>query len=92
MGDVGMSAFKWGIKIAYALGITSALIAFLLLGVSSVGVLLNESVVLDLLYLIQMWLPFNLTPLFSWLFVTVSSYFMFRLYLMGYNLLHQALD
>lgn len=89
--NIGITSFKWGIKITYAFAMTAFFIVFLGLAISSVNVLLNDSIVLDLLYLIQMWLPFNINPMFSWLFMATTAYFAFRLSAIGYSILHRAL-
>lgn len=92
MGEIGVAAFKWGVKFTYALGMVVFLITFLALGVSAIGVALNGSMVLDLLYFTQMWLPFNLNPLFTWLFTAVTAYIAYRLGIIGYTIIHNVLE
>lgn len=92
MDTVPVAAFKWGVKIGYAFLVVSFFVVFIGLAVSAVGVLLNESITEDVLYLIQMWLPFNITPMFSWLFVATTAYFAYRLAATGYNIIHNALQ
>lgn len=92
MGEIGVSAFKWSIKLTYALASVVFLIVFIALAVSAIGVALNGSMVLDLMYFIQMWLPFNLNPLFVWLFTSVTAFFSFRLSMIGFNILNRVLN
>lgn len=92
MGEIGVAAFKWGMKFTYALSTVVLLVVFIAIAVSAIGVALNGSMVLDLLYFIQMWLPFNLNPLFVWLFTSVTAYFAFRLSIVGFNILNRVLD
>lgn len=92
MGEIGVQAFKMGIKLSYAFSMVVLLVVFIALAVSAIGVALNGSVVLDLLYLVQMWLPFNLNPLFTWLFTSVTAYFGYRLSLLGFTILQNVVD
>lgn len=92
MGEVGVAAFKMGIKMSYALSMVVLLVVFIALGVSAISVALNGSVVMDLVYLMQMWLPFNLNPLFTWLFTAVASYFAYRLSFIGFSIIQNVVD
>lgn len=88
----GIQAVKWSLKLGYALAMIALLVIFLGIGVSALGVALNFSVLFDLLYLIQMWLPFNLAPIIAWLFSSVAAYLTWRLSLLGFDILHGVLD
>lgn len=92
MGEIGVSAFKWGMKFSYALATVVLFVTFIAFTVSGIGVALNGSVVLDLLYFTQMWLPFNLNPMLTWLFTSITAYFAYRLSLMGFTILRNVLD
>lgn len=90
--DAAADVLKIGMKYSYALAMVIAFIALLNLTISWIFVGLNFSVVMDLLYLIQMWLPFNLTPLIAWLNVMATAYLTYRLYLLGFSILRGLLE
>lgn len=90
--DAATSILKLGLKYSYVLAMVVAFITLLNLTISWIFVGLNFSVVADLLYLTQMWLPFNLTPLIAWLNVMATAYLTYRLYLLGFNILRGLLE
>lgn len=88
----GIQAVKWSLKLGYALAMIALFVIFLGLGVSAIGVALNFSVLFDILYLVQMWLPFNLSPVIAWLFTSVTAYLAWRVAIIGFDVLHGVLD
>lgn len=91
MEGVIVSPIKWGIRFTFVMSMVVLFIVLLNIMISFVGVALNGSVLLDLLYLVQMWLPFNLNPLLVWLSTAVTAFIAYRLSIFAYNFINGLL-
>jgi len=83
---------KIALKMSYVLAMVILFIGLLNLTISLVFVGLNNSVLVDILYLMQMWMPFNMTPLIAWVNVMAVAYLTYRLYIIGFNILKGLLS
>lgn len=66
-GQAVIQVLKIAVRLSFVVGVITAFGGILFLAISTVGVVLNGGVVADLMALVQMWLPFNLAPVLSWL-------------------------
>jgi len=60
--------------------------------ISSITVMLNQSALTDVLYIIDMWLPFNLTVLISWLISGSIIFLTYRLAVFSYRLIAEFIN
>jgi len=81
MGEVAVSVVKWLVRLSIIVSLILAFIVFYNFIYSLIGVTLNDSVIADLLALFQMWLPFNLSIVFSWLLTASVLYLSYRVIL-----------
>lgn len=86
-----LSFFKVSLKLGYVLAMLSFFVTLLVLATSAIFVIFNGSVVADILYLVQMWLPFNLAPIYTWLIVACGLYITYKLYVIGFSVINGVL-
>lgn len=91
MEGVILTPLKWGLRFSFVMSMILLFIVILNIIISFVGVALNGGVLLDLLYLAQMWLPFNLNPMLVWISTTVTAFIAYRLSIFAYNFLNGLL-
>lgn len=71
---------------------SSVIIVFLVmmtLIISLVTITLNGTVIMDLYYLVQLWLPFNLSVVFTWIITLILAYFAYRVALWALTLFNE---
>lgn len=78
MGDIAVAAVKWAVRLGIIISLIFAFTILYNLAYSMIGVTINQSVIGDLLSLVQMWLPFDLDVLMAWLFTGVGLYITYR--------------
>lgn len=79
MVDLAKFFIQMILKSSLFFAMVFAFIVFLNFALSLTLVGLNSNVLTDLFALVQMWLPFNLNVLLTWLFTVTSLYFVYRL-------------
>jgi len=72
------------IKTGFWSSVVIVFITLLTLILSLVLISLNGSVVMDLYYMIQLWLPFNLNVILTWIITLVLAYTVYRLALWAF--------
>ena len=91
MNTALIQPLKWGLRLSFVLSMVLLFIVILNIIISFVTITLNGGVLLDLLYLIQVWLPFNLNPLLVWISTTVTAFIAYRLSIIAYNFLNNVI-
>lgn len=76
MGDLVTSIIKWTVRILVGIVALTALVSLLGFIYSMVFIQLNNNFLTDLVILLQVWLPFNLSVVFLW-FTTVGLLYVF---------------
>ena len=84
--------FGWGIKIALALSLAFAFIAFLTIGISLMNVVVNSTILADIYIIVQAWLPFNLNVVLTWLFTASTGLVAYRLAVWALNVMNTVLE
>ena len=79
MGEVAVNVIKWAAKIGFWAGAVFAFVVLLSFIVNGVGVVVNQSIIAELMGIVQVWLPFNLAVVFGWLITATGLYFTYRL-------------
>ena len=89
MIDGIISIAKIAVIIVIALSAILALTTVVLFIYGAISIALNGNVITDMLYIVQMWLPFNLGPVIAWLLAIVNLYLLYKLasIVMRYTLL-----
>jgi len=75
MGEIAINVVKWAAKIGFWSATVLAFIAVLNFIISGTQTVANQSVIGELIGIVQMWLPFNLNVVFAWL-ITAGGLFM----------------
>lgn len=76
----GAIAFiKIGTRAVFVIAVILSFSALLMTSINLISVAINGSVLADIGAMIQVWLPFNLNAMTSWLFLTSALYFAYRL-------------
>lgn len=76
----GAIAFiKIGTRAVFVIAVIMAFSALLMTSLNFITIAFNGSVLADIGAMIQVWLPFNLNAMTSWLLLTSSLYFAYRL-------------
>jgi len=78
MGEVAVAVVKWLVRLSIIVSLILAFIVFYNFIHSMIGVTLDDSIIGDLLALVQMWLPFNLSIIFAWLLTASVLYLSYR--------------
>lgn len=91
MGEVAVSIFKSIVKVGALVAVISGLIVMLTVIVSGINVLLNKTVIMDLLSMVQVWAPFNLDPIILWLGTSVSLFMVYRMSLTAYAMINSVM-
>lgn len=86
MGEVAIALFKSLVKVSAVMAVIGGFLSILTLAVSGVIVALNQSVINDLIVIVQVWLPFNIAPIFLWLGTSVTMYLTYRVSIVALNL------
>ena len=69
----------WTVVFGFFAGSALALIILVMFAFGMIGVALNASILADIGHLIQMWLPFNLDELLTWVFTASGLYLTYKL-------------
>lgn len=77
--QVAITVAKWVFRFGFILASITAFLVVLTLAFSFVFITLNGNVLTDLFLMIQMWLPFNLNVLLSWLITISVVYITYRI-------------
>ncbi len=91
MGEVVLAVTRWTLRLVLFSSVAIALTVIIGIITSYMVIGLNQSVLGDIFAIIQIWLPFNLNILLTWLALTSTAYFAYRLALMAYNLLNSLI-
>jgi len=92
MGEVAVTVIKWSLRLVFMMAVLVAFVGVIMFGMTMVlNAQIGGGVIGDLMALIQMWLPFNLDVLITWLMLGTVLMFTFRLAEQGYNLLNKVL-
>lgn len=89
MGDLVTSIIRWTLSIPFLL---SSIFAFIILwnfALSVVQITINQSVIGDLFALVQVWLPFNLSSVFTWFTTVVIIYITYRVSIFALEWIHR---
>lgn len=77
--QVAITVAKWVFRFGFILASIVAFLVVLTLAFSFVFITLNGNVLTDLFLFVQMWLPFNLNVLLSWLITISLIYVTYRI-------------
>lgn len=86
MSNIIIQVVKWALIVALVITVMLSLTGIVFFIYSGIGVALNASAVSDILYTIQMWLPFNLGPVIAWIFTIVNMYLIYRIAVLVFDL------
>lgn len=78
MGEIVLAVVKWTVRFAIIISLVFAFTVILNLSISMIGVSLNQSVIGDLFALLQIWLPFDLDVVTTWLVTATVLYVVYR--------------
>lgn len=92
MAETALNVFKIILKSSFFLSAILAMFAMLTYAIGLIGVTLNQSVLADLLALIQLWLPFNLYPLIGWFVFATIGWIYVRLCLYALSMVNNFLN
>lgn len=76
--DVYATMLKWSIRLSFVFAAVLVFIFIINFQVSLMTVAFNDSVLTDILALIQVWLPFNYYILAGWLVTGVTIFLLYR--------------
>lgn len=80
---VALQILKWAIRLTFVAGGAFALAAILIYASSLILVSLNAGVLADLFAIIQIWLPFNLNVMLTWLMIATTLLILYKLAVMA---------
>jgi len=78
IADVLFRILNLTIKIGFWASVVLTFVVILTLILSGVVISLSNTIVIDLFYITQLWLPFNLNVIFVWILTLVVAYFAYR--------------
>lgn len=88
MGDFVVSIIKWVVRIGFVGAMIMTFTLFLNLIISLFAVTLNFGVLSDIMALVQLWLPFNLSVVIVWITTATFAYLTYRLAVFAYSFLN----
>lgn len=86
LGDIAKWILIVSIKVGFWASVVFTFLPILTIVISGILISLNGSVVMDLFYLIQMWLPFNFNVLLLWCLTAVLAFCIYWLAVKVYTL------
>jgi len=87
MGEVVRQIINLVVKVGFWASIIFTFVPLLTLIISGVLIALDGSVITDLYYMLQIWLPFNLNVILLWTFALVLAFSIYWLAVKVYTLL-----
>lgn len=91
IADVLFRILNITIKVGFWASTIVVFVILLTLILSGVVISLNNSIVIDLFYITQLWLPFNLNVIFVWISTLVVAYFAYRVALWAFVFIGELL-
>lgn len=88
MGEVAVAVAKWALKLTFWMGCVISIIVMLTVMAQYLIFGFNFPIIGDLMGIIQIWCPFNIGVMFTWLTVMGTSFITYRLALMAYSLMN----
>jgi len=79
------------IKAGFWASVVIVFIALVTIIISGILVSLNGTVLMDLFYMTQMWLPFNLNVILTWAITITVAYFVYRVALWAFTFVGELL-
>ena len=79
MGEVAVNIIKWAVKIGFWSATIFAFVTLITFIISGFNVVLNQSVIGELIGIMQIWLPFNFGTVITWLLTASIMYLTYRL-------------
>jgi hypothetical protein len=92
MGEAAVAVVKWVVRISIILTLVFAFLVFFNFVYSLVGTAVNNSVIGDLMSLVQMWAPFDIDVIFSWVLTASSLYLGYRVIIFAVSFLNRFLN
>jgi len=89
MGETVVAIVKWTVRFGIILSLVFAFIVLFNFTYSLIGVTLNQSVVGDIMALVQIWLPFDLDVLLAWIFTSTVLYLSYRVIMFSAGFLNK---
>lgn len=87
MGEIIKWIFVFMIKVGFWASIIFTFFPLLTVLIATLLIALNDSIILDLYYMIQMYLPFNFNVILLWLFTITAAFCVWWLAQKMYHLL-----
>lgn len=78
-----------GIKLLYIGGLVISFIMIFNIIESALSVVTNMDILYEIMGIIQIWLPFDLGKLLSWLMGAASLFILYYLYVMGWKMISE---
>jgi len=92
MGETAVAIVKWVVRFSIIITLVFAFIVLFNFIYSLIGVTVNQSVIGDLMALVQTWLPFDLDVIFAWLLTATTLYIGYRLVIFAVSFLNRFLN
>jgi len=83
MGELATQVVKWLVRLSIIVALILAFIILYNFVYSLISVTTNNAVIADITALVQMWLPFNLNVLMTWVITASILYLTYRVVLFG---------
>lgn len=85
MIQLATTILKWAIRLGFIFTAILAFLAIITVLISLGSIVVNQTVIGDLVAIIQLWCPFNFSMVFNWLTTTASLILFFYMASWAYN-------
>lgn len=92
MGEIAAAVVRWTIRIGTVFFLVLAFVLVYNLFESTIAVSINNSVLAELMAMVQIWLPFNLGQIFNFLMTATSLILMYYLYRIAINMINKLVS
>lgn len=89
MGEVAVQVIKWLVRFGFVMAAAGLFIGLFAIGSSIILQGVNGGALSDVIGLVNMWMPFNLSVMMFWLFTAASAYFLYRFALLALVWVHR---
>lgn len=79
MGELAVTVVKWIVRFTIIITVILSFSVLMSLTWSMTSILLNQTVLDDILIILQLWMPFDLDVLLAWVFTSTILYITYRM-------------
>lgn len=92
MGEIVLAALRWTVRISFWGLMIAAWLVIITFVLKNLVAPINGSLITDSFAMVQIWAPFNISPVIGWLLVGASAFVAYRLAMLAFHFVNMFIS